>query len=72
MAAEYSGYNPQYLRRLLRSGKLSGVKIGQMWLINLDSLENHIHQTKVMNDHRYGPKMRKLYVVENGELCPPL
>jgi len=71
-AMEISGYNPQYLRRLLRSGKLSGIKIGQMWLINLSSLENHIHHIQVMNDHRYGPRNRKMTVVDNGELCPPL
>jgi len=32
-AAEVTGYNIQYLRRILRSGALKGVKIGQMWLI---------------------------------------
>lgn len=32
-AAEYSGCNEQYLRRLLRAGRLEGVKIGQVWLI---------------------------------------
>ena len=32
-AAEYSGYNEQYLRRLLRAGRLEGIKIGQVWLI---------------------------------------
>ncbi|MBN1428198.1 MAG: hypothetical protein JXB07_07425 [Anaerolineae bacterium] len=28
-AAEYSGYNTQYLRRLLQSGLLQGDKVGQ-------------------------------------------
>ena len=28
-AAEITGYNIQYLRRLLRSGKLEGIKIDQ-------------------------------------------
>ena len=30
-AAEFTGYNTQYLRRMLRSGALGGIKIGQMW-----------------------------------------
>ena len=30
-AAEFSGYSLQYLRRLLRDGKLAGLKIGQVW-----------------------------------------
>ncbi len=38
-AAEVTGYNIQYLRRLLRSGTLEGVKIGQMWLTELDALD---------------------------------
>ena len=29
-AAELTGYNIQYLRRLLRYGKLEGIKIGQI------------------------------------------
>ena len=38
-AAESSGCNEQYLRRLLRTGQLQGVKIGQVWLIRLASLD---------------------------------
>ena len=34
-AADTTGYNIQYLRRLLRSGALKGVKIGKMWLIEI-------------------------------------
>lgn len=36
-AFEITGYNIQYLRRILRSGVLQGIKIGQMWLINIES-----------------------------------
>ena len=42
--AETLGCNEQYLRRLLRTGRLEGVKIGQTWLIKLDSLEAHLHK----------------------------
>ncbi len=35
-AADVTGYNIQYVRRILRSGVLEGVKIGQMWLIDLE------------------------------------
>lgn len=37
-AADTTGYNIQYLRRILRSGTLKGCKIGQLWLIELDAL----------------------------------
>lgn len=31
-AAECSGYNKQYLRRLLRDGRKTGMELGQIWL----------------------------------------
>jgi len=55
-AAAKTGYNLQYLRRLLRAGKLQGVKIGQVWLIKISSLENYLSQNKVSRDHRCGPR----------------
>ena len=54
-AAFHSGYNMQYLRRLLRDGRLSGMKLGQTWFLDrigfVDYLEN-AHKTK---DMRFGP-----------------
>jgi|GEM_PF-581842 len=41
-AAGSTGYSQQYLRRLLRSGKLTGLKLGQVWLIELDSFEDYL------------------------------
>ena len=41
-AAAATGYNIQYLRRMLRSGALEGVKIGQMWLIEMDALDAYL------------------------------
>ena len=41
-AAEVTGYNNQYLRRMLRSGKLRGIKIGQIWLIEMQSLDAYL------------------------------
>lgn len=55
-AAELSGYNLQYLRRLLRTGRLDGVKIGQMWLIDLVSLEMYLRNGQMMRDRRHGPR----------------
>jgi excisionase family DNA binding protein len=59
-AAEITGYNPQYLRRLLRLGKLNGIQIGQVWLIKLNSLENYLSQIEVHGDHRYGPRTDRI------------
>jgi excisionase family DNA binding protein len=55
-AAEYSGYNEQYLRRLLRAGRLEGMRIGQVWLIKLASLEEHLRNGRLSRDQRYGPQ----------------
>ena len=55
-AANATGYNMQYLRRLLRSGKLAGIKIGQLWLIEMQSLEKYIQHVESTSDRRCGPK----------------
>ena len=55
-AAETTGYNTQYLRRILRSGALEGIKIGQMWLIEMDALETYLKSVKNTSDRRCGPR----------------
>ena len=55
-AAEFSGYNIQYLRRLLRTGRLEGIKIGQVWLIKLASLEAYARNGQLVGDRRHGPR----------------
>ncbi len=55
-AAETFGYNEQYLRRLLRAGRLEGIKIGQVWLIRLASLEAHLRKAQLSRDRRWGPQ----------------
>ncbi len=55
-AAEYSGYNGQYLRRSLRAGRLQGTRIGQVWLIKLASLEAHLRKGQLCRDQCYGPQ----------------
>ena len=55
-AAEVTGYNIQYLQRILRSGVLKGCKIGQMWLIEMDALEAYLQHVETTSDRRYGPK----------------
>ena len=55
-AADVTGYNIQYLRRMLRSGVLEGVKIGQIWLIDMQSLETYLHHVESTSDRRCGPR----------------
>ena len=55
-AVVFSGYSSQYLRRLLRNGKLDGVKIGQLWLIDKFTLDTYLESSMNIGDGRYGPK----------------
>jgi len=55
-AAEFTGYNTQYLRRMLRSGALGGIKIGQMWLIEMDALEAYLKRVETTSDRLCGPR----------------
>ena len=55
-AASHSGYNIQYLRRMLRSGALGGIKIGQMWLIEMDALDAYLKSVESTSDRRCGPR----------------
>jgi len=55
-AAFLSGYNVQYLRRLLRDGKFSGMKLGQTWLIDKDMFEVYLESANLTQDKRFGPK----------------
>jgi excisionase family DNA binding protein len=55
-AAGYSGYSLQYLRRLLRNGKLAGIKIGQLWLVDKGNLDTYILDAQNATDQRFGPK----------------
>ena len=51
-----SGYSQQYLHRLLRQGKLAGLKLGQVWLIDLESFEEYLVKVENAKDRRFGPQ----------------
>ena len=55
-AAFHSGYNVQYLRRLLRDGRLTGIKLGQTWLIDKRTFEAYLENAQQTPDKRFGPK----------------
>jgi len=56
VTAFHSDYNVQYLRRLLRDGRLSGMKLGQTGLIDKSIFEAHLLKAQQTNDKRFGPK----------------
>ena len=56
-AAEFSGYNQQYLRRLLRKGGLTTRKIGQIWLIDQRDFIDYLNDANQSKDKRFGPQV---------------
>ena len=55
-AAEFSGYNQQYLRRLLRKGVFQTRKIGQIWLIDQRDFKDYLKEANQSKDKRFGPQ----------------
>ena len=55
-AAFHSGNNMQYLRRLLRDGRSTGMKLGQTWLIDKGMFESYLENVKSARDRRFGPR----------------
>jgi hypothetical protein len=55
-AAEVTGYNIQYLRRLLRSGSLRDIKISQIWLIEIESLKAYLQHVENTSDRPRSPR----------------
>ena len=54
-AAEQSGYHVNYIRRLMRQGKVTGRKAGLMWWIERDSLRDYLAKVKEAGSQRFGP-----------------
>lgn len=56
-ASKFSGYNQQYIRRLLRNGSLKTKKIGQIWLIDHSDFIRYLSEAIKSEDRRFGPQM---------------
>ncbi|MBN1661047.1 MAG: helix-turn-helix domain-containing protein [Anaerolineae bacterium] len=54
-AAEHTGYNPEYLRRLIRNKKVNAEKVGTNWLIEIASLTSYVKELDP-TDARTGAK----------------
>jgi excisionase family DNA binding protein len=55
-AAELSGYNHEYLRWLIREGKIRGQKFGTIWQVRKSSLLAYLREADKSNDKRWGGK----------------
>ena len=50
-AAEISGYNQQYLRRLLRGNVLKSRRLGQAWLLERKGFIEYINHARCSTDN---------------------
>jgi excisionase family DNA binding protein len=57
-AAEISGYNAEYLRRLIRAGKIDYRMFGFMYQVNKKSLLKYLKEAEKKSDKRYSPKRK--------------
>lgn len=51
-AATVSGYNPDYIRQLIRSNKVQGRKWGLSWQVNRRSLEDYLKTAEKLGERR--------------------
>lgn len=55
-AAEHSGYDVEYVRRLVREGKVAAVKKGRSWWVSATSLANYVESMQSREGGRAGQK----------------
>lgn len=55
-AAEWSGYNADYLRDLIGLGKILAIKDEGRWKVSRQSLLAYLEMAEERGDKRWGPK----------------
>ena len=56
-AAELSGYHPNYIRQIIRTGKVKARKFATVWQVSRTELIAYTRKTKKLGAKR-GPKRR--------------
>jgi excisionase family DNA binding protein len=51
-AAKKLGFSADYVRKLIRTGKMNGIKIGRNWIIDIDELKKITRQRISMSRKR--------------------
>jgi excisionase family DNA binding protein len=55
-AAQLTGYHAEYLRTLIREGKITAHKFGPVWAIDKSGLLTYLKIAEKSADRRHGPK----------------
>ena len=58
-ASKVSGYHAEYLRIIVRAGKVVAHKFGPVWAISKKSLLSYLKTAEKTGDRRHGPKVIK-------------
>jgi excisionase family DNA binding protein len=58
-AAKLSGYHAEYMRVLVRDGKIEAHKFGPVWAIRKASLLRYLQLAEKSPDGRQGPRVTK-------------
>lgn len=66
-AAEISGYHVNYIRRIMRQGKVKGRKTALVWLIERDSLQAYLILVARLGTSRFGPGGIERALQDQGE-----
>lgn len=56
-AARLTGYRPERIRELLRTGKIEGKKFSTVWMVNSESLRAYLKKM-LKRGAKSGPKMK--------------
>jgi len=59
VAAQETGYSIPHISLLLRTGKVSGQKIGGIWLVDLDSLRAYAATMEELGAKKFVPKCKE-------------
>jgi excisionase family DNA binding protein len=55
-AAELSGYHAEYIRQIIKAGKVQARKFGPVWQVSKQSLLDYLQAAREKGDKRWGPK----------------
>lgn len=55
-ASEFTGYHQEYLRELIRSGRVKGRKFGNVWQVSRQSIQEYLAEASKRQDKRFGPR----------------
>ena len=54
--AELSGYHTEYIRQIIKAGKVHARKFGPGWQVSKQSLLDYLQAAREKGDNRWGPK----------------